>query len=96
MTALGEKFECIKLVSVDNSKINTSPGDSFIDNTTNGVTSDDTSRELVPLEETDLMTDEVDLIEQMQVLIQFFLDLLQVIGGYLAPDECVWYLIAHR
>jgi hypothetical protein len=28
--------------------------------------------------------------------IQFFLDLLQVIVGDLAPDKCVWYLIAHR
>jgi hypothetical protein len=69
MTALGEKFECIKLVSVDNSKTNTRPGDSFVDDTTTGVTSDDTAREPVPLEETDLMTDESVLIEYMQVVI---------------------------
>jgi hypothetical protein len=32
----------------------------------------------------------------MQVVIQFFLDLLQVTGGDHAPEKCVWYLIAHR
>jgi hypothetical protein len=32
----------------------------------------------------------------MQFTIQFFLDLLQVTGGDLAPKKCVWYLIAHR
>jgi hypothetical protein len=30
------------------------------------------------------------------VVSQFFLDLLQVTGGDLAPEKCVWYLIAHR
>jgi hypothetical protein len=96
MTALGEKFECIKVVSVDNSKTNMRPGDAFVDDTTTGVTSDDTAREPVLLEEKDLITDDVELIEQMQVAIQFFLDLLQVTGGDLAPKKCVWYLIAHR
>jgi hypothetical protein len=32
----------------------------------------------------------------MEDIIQFFLDLLQVTGGDLAPEKCVWYLIAHR
>jgi hypothetical protein len=31
----------------------------------------------------------------MQVFIRFFLDLLQVTGGDLSPEKCVWYLIAH-
>jgi hypothetical protein len=87
MTALGEKFECIKLVSVDNSKTNTRPGDSSIDDTTTGVTSDDTAREPVFLEEQDMMTDEVELIERMQVVIQFFLDLLHITGGGSCPRE---------
>jgi hypothetical protein len=47
-TALGGKFECIKIVLVDNSKTNTRPGDSFVNDTTTGVTSDDTAREPVP------------------------------------------------
>jgi hypothetical protein len=58
MTALGEKIECIKLVSVDNNKTSTRPGDSLVDDTTTGVTSDDTTREPVPLEEKDLTADE--------------------------------------
>jgi hypothetical protein len=32
----------------------------------------------------------------MEVIIQFFLDLLQVMGGNLAPEKCAWYLIGHR
>jgi hypothetical protein len=31
----------------------------------------------------------------MEEIIQFFLDLLQVTGGDLAPEKCVWYLISH-
>jgi hypothetical protein len=32
----------------------------------------------------------------MEVIIHFFLDLLQVTGGDLAPEKCAWYLIGHR
>jgi hypothetical protein len=32
----------------------------------------------------------------MEVIIQFFLGLLQVTGGDLAPEKCAWYLIGHR
>jgi hypothetical protein len=32
----------------------------------------------------------------MEKIIQFFLDLIQVTGGDLAPEKCVWYLISHR
>jgi hypothetical protein len=96
LTALGETFECITLVSVDKSNTSTRPGDSFIDDTSRGFTSDDTNREPVPIEETELTGDEEDLVEQMQVIVQFFLDLLQVTGGYLAPEKCVSYLIARR
>jgi hypothetical protein len=32
----------------------------------------------------------------MQAVIQFFMDLLQVTGGDLAPKKCMGYLIAHR
>jgi hypothetical protein len=85
MTALGENFDCIKLVSVENSTTNTRPGDSFVDDTTMGVTSDDTSRDPVLIEVTDLTADEAELIDQMQVVIQFFLNLLQVTCGDLAP-----------
>jgi hypothetical protein len=96
MTALGEKFDCIKLVSVDNITTNTRPGDSFVGDTITGVTSDDTARDPVPIEVTDLTNNKAELIDQMQVVIQFFLDLLQVTGVDLAPEKCVWYLIVHR
>jgi hypothetical protein len=32
----------------------------------------------------------------MEEVIQFFLDLLQVTGGDLAPEKCVWYLISRQ
>jgi hypothetical protein len=32
----------------------------------------------------------------MEVILQFFVDLLQVTGGDLAPEKCTWYLIGHR
>jgi hypothetical protein len=53
------------------------------------VTSDDINREPVPIEENELTSDEEDLVEQMQVVIQFFLDLLQVMCGDLAPKKYV-------
>jgi hypothetical protein len=37
LTALGEKIECITLVSVDKSKTSTRPGDSFLDDTKMGA-----------------------------------------------------------
>jgi hypothetical protein len=32
----------------------------------------------------------------MEVVKKFFLDLLQDMGGNLAPEKCAWYLIGHR
>jgi hypothetical protein len=51
------------MVSVDNSKTNTRSGESFVNDKTIGVTSGDTTREPVPLDEKDLTTDEIELIE---------------------------------
>jgi hypothetical protein len=96
LTALVETFECIIIVSINKIKTITRPGDSFVDNTTIVVTSDDTNRKPVSIEEMELTEDEEELVEQMQVVIHFFLDLLQVIAGDLAPEKCVWYLIARR
>jgi hypothetical protein len=50
----------------------------------------------VPVEVTDLTQSEDPLVGQMQAIIQFFLDLLQVTGGDLAPEKYVWFLIFHR
>jgi hypothetical protein len=54
---------------VVNSTTSMMPGDSFVDDTTTGVTFDDITRELVSLDKTDLTTDETELIEHMQVVI---------------------------
>jgi hypothetical protein len=53
-----------------------SPGDSFVDDRTTGVTNDDTTIGPFPVEVIDLTQSEEDLIGQMQIIIQFFLDLL--------------------
>jgi hypothetical protein len=70
-------------------------GYSFVDNTTTGMKNYDTIVGPVPVEVKDLTQIEEDLIDQMQIIIQIFLDLLQVTGGDLAPDKCVWFLIYH-
>jgi hypothetical protein len=54
------------------------PGDAFVDDTTTGVTNDDTTIEPVDAEVTALTLSEEELIGKMQTTIQFFLDLLQV------------------
>jgi hypothetical protein len=65
MTELGEKFDYIKLVSVDNIITNTRPGNSSVDDTTTGVTSDDTARDPVSIDVTDITANEAELINQM-------------------------------
>jgi hypothetical protein len=41
---LGEKFDCIRLVSVDGEEEHARPGDLFVDDTTTGVTNEDTTK----------------------------------------------------
>jgi hypothetical protein len=96
LTALGEEFECIRLVSVDGKVEHKRPGDSFVDDTTTVTTNDDTTMEPVSVEEEALMWSEEELIAKNQDIIQFFLDVLQVTRGDLAPEKCAWYLICHR
>jgi hypothetical protein len=93
---LGDKFDCIRLISVDGVEEHKRRGDAFVDNTTTGVTNDDTTIEPVDIEVTSLTLSEEELIGKMQTTIQFFLDLLQVTGGDLVPEKCVWILICHR
>jgi hypothetical protein len=96
LTALGEEFDCISLVSVDGRTTDTRPGDSLVDDTTTGAIDD--NHNLDPISSTDrgLTEEEDSLVARMEVIIQFFLDLLQVTGGDLAPENCAWYLIGHR
>jgi hypothetical protein len=93
---LGEKFTCIRLVAIDGEEEHIRPGDSFVDNTTTGTTNDDSELEPVSHVISDLTSSKETLIAKMEEIIQFFLDLLQVTGGELAPEKCVWYLISHR
>jgi hypothetical protein len=85
LTALGDKFDCIILIAVDGVEEHVRPGGEFVDDTTTGVTDDGTTMEPVEVEVTDLTLSEEDLIGKMQMIIQFFLDLLKVTGGDLAP-----------
>jgi hypothetical protein len=50
LTALGEEFDCIRLVPVDGKVEHKRPGDSFVDDTMTGTTNDDTTMEPVPVE----------------------------------------------
>jgi hypothetical protein len=96
LTGLGDKFDCIRLVALDGVEEHVRPGDAFVDDTTTGVTNDDTIIEPEGAEVTALTLSEEELIGKMQTMIQFFLALLQVAGGDLAPEKCVWFLICHR
>jgi hypothetical protein len=89
LTAPGEKFNCIQLVAVGGKEEHVHHGKSFVDDTTTVVTNDDTTMDPVRVEVKELTQSEEDLIGQMQTIIQFFLDLLQVNGGDLASEKCV-------
>jgi hypothetical protein len=81
VAALRDKFDCIRLVSFYGVAEHVRPGDSFVDDTTTGVTNDDTTMDPGPVEVSELTKSEEELIGQMKIIIQFFLDLLQVTGG---------------
>jgi hypothetical protein len=90
---LGDKFDCIRLIAVDGVEEHVRPGDAFVDNTATGVTNDETTIEPVDTEVTALTLSEEELVGKMQTIIQFFLDLIQVTVGDLAPEKRVWFLI---
>jgi hypothetical protein len=96
LTALGEEFDCISLVSVDGTTTDTHPGDLLVDDTTTGATDDNHNLEQIPSSVGGLTQEEESLVARMEDIIQFFLDLLQVTGGDLAPEKCASYLIGHR
>jgi hypothetical protein len=96
LTALGEEFDCISLVSVDGRTTDTRPGDSFMDDTATYATYDNHNLDPIPSTVCGLTQGEYSLVARMEVIIQFFLDLLQVTGGDLAPEKCACYLIGHR
>jgi hypothetical protein len=95
LTALGEELDCISLVSVNGRTTDTHPGDSFVDDTTTGATDDNHNLDPISSTVRGLTQEEDSLVARKEVIIQFFLDLLQVTGGDLAPEKCAWYLIVH-
>jgi hypothetical protein len=96
IAALGDKFDCIRLVAVGRVEEHIRPGDSFVDGTTCGATNDDPYIEPTGVEVQQLTESEEKLVTRMQDIVQFFLDILQVTGEDLAPEKCAWYLICHR
>jgi hypothetical protein len=81
LAAIEDKLDCIRLVAVDGVEEHIRPGDSFVDDTTCGVTDDNVDMEPVPASLTNLTYGEEALVGRMEEIIQFFLDLLQVTGG---------------
>jgi hypothetical protein len=74
----------------------TCPGESFVDVTTIGTTGDNHHIKPIPSSVSEFTQEEEGIVTRMEEIIQFFLDLLQVTGGNLAPEKCTWYLIGYR
>jgi hypothetical protein len=83
-------------VSVYGTTTDTRPRDSFVYETTTGATDDNHNLKPIPSSVIGLTQEEENLVARMEDIIQFFLNLLQVTGGDLAPEKCAWYLIGHR
>jgi hypothetical protein len=95
LMALGKEFDCISLVSVDGKTTDTRPGDSFVEDKSTEAKYYNQNHDPIPSLVRRLTREEESLVARMEVIIQFFLNLLQVAGGNLAPEKCVWYLIGH-
>jgi hypothetical protein len=66
LAALEEKFGCIRLVTIDGVEEHILPGDSFVDDTTCGVSYDDIRAEPVSSEVQELVEREEELMEHME------------------------------
>jgi hypothetical protein len=78
-------------VSVDGTTTDTRPEDSLVDDTTTCATDDNHNLETIASSVPGLTQEEESLVARMEDIIKFFLDLLQVTGGDLAPEKCAWY-----
>jgi hypothetical protein len=85
LTAPGGEFDCIHLVSIDESSDTTCPGNSFVHDTTREASTDDCNAEPMDKDVKELTDKEEKLVARREDIIQFFLDLLQVTGGDLTP-----------
>jgi hypothetical protein len=74
-------------VSYERKTTDTRPGGSLVDDRTTGTTDNNNNIEPIPSSVTELTQEEDGLVTRMEEIIQFFLDLLQVTGGDLAPEN---------
>jgi hypothetical protein len=66
-----------------------------VDDTTTVATDDSHNLKPIPSLVRGLTQEEDNLVAKMEDIIQFFLSLLKVTGGNLAPEKCAWYLIGN-
>jgi hypothetical protein len=66
LTAPGDKFDCIRLVSVHDVAEHVRLGDSFVDDAITGMTNDNTTMDPVPVEVLDLIQREEELIGKIK------------------------------
>jgi hypothetical protein len=90
LAALDEKFDWIRLVTVDGVEEHIRPDDSFTDETTCGATDEDVKMEPVHSPVNELSDIEETPVACIEKIIQFFLDL-----GHLPSKKCAWFIIAH-
>jgi hypothetical protein len=81
LTALEDKFNCIRIVAVYGVEEHIQPGSSFVDDTTYGATYDGTTAEPISSNVQELAEREEEIIGHMEEIRQYFLDLLQVTGA---------------
>jgi hypothetical protein len=67
-----------------------------VEDTTIGTTNDAVSSEPTNESEQELTEEEQKLVANMEEIIQFFVDWMQVKGGKLVPEKCAWYVISKR
>jgi hypothetical protein len=75
-------------VSVDGKTTDTRSLDVFVDDTTTCATYDNQNIDPIPSSVCGITQEEENLVARMEDIIQFFLYLLQVTGGNLAPEKC--------
>jgi hypothetical protein len=66
LTALGEDFECISLVSIDGKMTDTRPGDSFLDDMSTGATDDNHNLGPIPSSASEFTQEEEGLVSRME------------------------------
>jgi hypothetical protein len=70
LAALGDKITCIRLVAINSVEEHIRPGDSFVDDTTTGSTTDDSGIEPVSTDQPELTTSEETLVAKMEEIIK--------------------------